>query len=132
MFRAPYPAHLPTFNQMCEDLRLPLDKIARYLGVSVRTIKRWKKQDAPRAATLALYWESSYGISAMEAQRGNLIACYDALAQMRAREIERLKKIILMLEAQRFDEAANAPIINLPLPSSAGPDDSLLESVSRG
>lgn len=111
MFRAPSPAQLPPFDLMCQDLGLPPAKIARYLGVTERTLRRWRHRGAPRAAHLALYWESRFGMSALEAERGNLIAHYHGLAGMHSREVQRLRRIVAKLEAERFDAAANSPFL---------------------
>lgn len=123
MFRAPSPAHLPPFDLMCQDLGLPPAKIARYLGVTERTLRRWQHRGAPRAAHLALYWESRFGMSALEAERGNLIAHYHALAGMHAREVARLRGIVAKLEAMRQDEAANAPFLDFEARSDGWDSD---------
>lgn len=111
MFRAPSPAHLPPFDLMCQDLGLPPAKIARYLGVTERTLRRWQHRGAPRAAHLALYWESRFGMSALEAERGNLIAHYHALAASLQRELHQAWRMIASMEAERSDPAANSPFL---------------------
>ena len=57
MFRA---THTPPLSYMLDDIftRDP-KKIAKHLGVSVQTLKKWKSADvAPRAAMLALFYET--------------------------------------------------------------------------
>jgi hypothetical protein len=60
MFRA---SHTPPLSYLLDDLfTCDLRQVARYLGVTVATLKRWKAtDDAPRAALLALFYESRWG-----------------------------------------------------------------------
>lgn len=114
MFRGPSPARLPPFDLMCNDLGVPDAQIARYLGVTTRTLKKWRHRGAPRAAQLALFWESRYGMSAIDTERGNLISHYFQAAGMHEREVKRLRQVIQRLEAERgtgHDVAANSPFM---------------------
>lgn len=61
------PRWLPTFAELIEDLGLRPEThpaVARALGVSERTIRRWIAGKAPRVARLSLWWLSRYGYSA--------------------------------------------------------------------
>jgi hypothetical protein len=52
------PAGLPIWPRILDDLgNPPPRRIAKTLGVSVRTVRRWNAaQSAPRSACLALFW----------------------------------------------------------------------------
>lgn len=62
------PRDLPTFRQLVEDLADPgVTVIAQFLGVAESTVKRWGARDnAPRVARAALYYQTSYGRSAID------------------------------------------------------------------
>lgn len=58
------PKHTGDFAQILDGLgNPPADRIARALGVSRRTVHRWKTSGAPRTALLALWWLSREGHS---------------------------------------------------------------------
>lgn len=108
MFRA---THTPPLSYLLDDL-LTRDQasIAKHLGVSVSTLKRWIADDnAPRAALLALFYESRWGYSLMEttAHNGAMYARHE-LRFARA-TIERLEAHIARLESIGDFGAANAP-----------------------
>lgn len=51
------PRHLPSLAQLLTDLGNPTNEaIAKALGVSVVSVRRWKRTQAPRPAMLALWW----------------------------------------------------------------------------
>lgn len=108
MFRA---THTPPLSFLLDDI-LTRDSavIARHLGVSVRTFERWKELDeAPRAALLALFYESRWGYSLMEttAHNGAMYARQE-LRFARA-TIKRLEGQIAHMESIGDFGAANAP-----------------------
>ncbi|WP_225782784.1 helix-turn-helix domain-containing protein [Xenophilus sp. Marseille-Q4582] len=114
MFRGPSPARLPPFDLMCNDLGLPDAQIARHLGVTTRTLRVWRRRGAPRAAQLALFWESRWGMSAIDAEHGNLVSHYFQAAGMHEREVKRLRLVVRRLEAERGtgrEVAANSPFM---------------------
>lgn len=61
-FRAPSAARMPPLHFLLADqMELP-KRIARHLGVSLRSLQRWRARgDAPRAVCLALWFESRWG-----------------------------------------------------------------------
>jgi hypothetical protein len=67
------PAQLPPLSLLLDDLGQPSDAaVARALGVSERTVRRWVARDsAPHAALLALYWVTRWGHSAIAADVKN-------------------------------------------------------------
>lgn len=53
------PRYLPSLAQVLNDLGNPTtEAIAQALGVSVVSVRRWKRTQAPRPALLALWWLS--------------------------------------------------------------------------
>lgn len=67
------PKHTPPLALMLADIGSPShEKLAKALGVSQRTVKRWIKADiAPRPAMLALYWLTRWGVSQVHCQAHN-------------------------------------------------------------
>lgn len=82
------PASLPIWQSILEDLGNPSPAhVAKLLGVGVRTVYRWnRRQRAPRAACLALFWLTRWGRSAVDAQAVN--DCRVAVAYANALERE--------------------------------------------
>ncbi len=66
MFKAP--TQTPPVSTLLDDLPTRDGrKIARHLGVTENTLKRWAKTgNAPRLAHLALFWESRWGLSVLD------------------------------------------------------------------
>ncbi|MFH7043960.1 hypothetical protein ABT392_16810 [Paucibacter sp. JuS9] len=52
----------------------PAAKIAKALGVSKRTVERWKHGKTPRVALLSLWWLSREGHSVWDCEMQNLTA----------------------------------------------------------
>lgn len=110
MFRA---THTPPLSYLLDDL-LTSDNaaIAAHLGVNPATVKRWKQEDqAPRAAMLALFWESRWGYSlhATTAHNGAMYAQQEAHGLKR--ENAMLRARIARLEALGGFGSANAPVM---------------------
>ena len=113
MFRAPGHAGLPTFQTLLDDVPAPLAVTARHLGISVNTLRRYKRENsAPRAIMLAVFWESRWGISAIDADAFNSVTVYRAETQGLKRQVNRMAGIIWRLENEREiyqDMPANSP-----------------------
>jgi hypothetical protein len=59
-----------------------VEQLAKHLGVSTRTIKRWRSRGhAPRAVLLALFWETTWGRSAVNCQAENAARTYAGYAR---------------------------------------------------
>lgn len=105
------PTQLPPLTMLVDDLhgdRSP-ESIGRHLGVSGLTVRRWIQADqAPRAAMLALFWETRWGLSALDAQAVNLVRSHVGLNNALRRENATLRRRIARLEALSYG-AANAP-----------------------
>jgi len=86
-------------------------KIARYLGVSARTLARWQRaEQAPRVAQLALFWETRFGLSVAHCQAVNGESVALALARSLERHSDMLRSRIRYLEETGDFGAANAPL----------------------
>ncbi|CAN7306023.1 hypothetical protein [Acidovorax delafieldii] len=105
------PRSIPALSQLLPDLGQPSPReIARYLDVSERTVYGWKATDnAPRSALLALFWESSYGLSALDAELHNSVAVWRNLSESLNHEAQMLRVRIARLEKMGGFGSANAP-----------------------
>lgn len=111
MFSAPPPARMPAFSFLVGDMPGTPAQVARFLGVSHRTLQRWSAAGhAPRAVMLALYWESRWGRSAMDAGLVNDARVYAGLAGALERENATLRARIARLERLGGFGSANDPI----------------------
>lgn len=109
MFRA---AHTPPLSYLLNDIfEKDLKKVAKFLGVTLATLKRWKAtDDAPRAALLALFYESRWGYSLMYTTAFNA----ETFARQETESLKRtnaaLRVRIARLEALGNFDCANEPI----------------------
>ncbi|WCM95711.1 helix-turn-helix domain-containing protein [Acidovorax sp. GBBC 1281] len=94
------PRALPALSQLLPVLGDPTPaEVAAYLDVSERTVYHWRAQDrAPRAALLALFWESSYGLSALDAELFNTAMVFKRLSESQGLEMANLQARITRLE----------------------------------
>lgn len=116
------PRALPALSQIVPALGNPSPReISRYLDVTERTVYRWHAtDDAPRAALLALFWESSYGLSALDSELYNTVAVYKNLSESLNHEAQMLRVRIARLEKIGSFASANAPyLVPTSLPVSA-------------
>lgn len=75
------PLHVPIWHLMMDDLcQPPPERVARVLGLSVRSIQRYNATgNAPRAVCLAVFWLTRWGRSLVHTQAHNdaqLLASY--------------------------------------------------------
>lgn len=98
---------------MLADLGHPApDVVARALGVSARTVRRWVADGhAPRPVMLALFWETTFGRSQAHADAHN--AAMWARAQVAGLEREKatLARRVAYLEGLACYGSANAPTL---------------------
>lgn len=117
MFRAPYPAHLPHFSYVLDNVPGSIEQKARLLDIAPSTLRKYRKQgQAPRPIHLALFWESVWGISTIEVTAANQAATYFSSYQAAKRENARLVKQMLTLEQEisaQKNGAANGPIFQI-------------------
>lgn len=108
MFLAP--RQLPPLSYLLDDLPAAPRAVARHLGVSWRTLQRWiKREQAPRAALLALFFESRWGRSALDAKAVNDARVAHGLARALEGENAKLRERIAYLERVGQFGTANAP-----------------------
>lgn len=109
MFRA---THTPPLSLLLDDMfEKNLKKVAKHLGVTVATLKRWKAADqAPKAVMLALFYESRWGYSLLYSTAYNAETMARGLAESFKRENAALRVRIARLEALGNFESANEPI----------------------
>lgn len=109
------PTQLPPLSMLIDDLhgsRTP-EAIGQHLGVSALTVRRWIKTDqAPRSAMLALFWETRWGLSALDAQAVNLVRSHIGLNNALRRENAALTRRIQYLESVGQFGSSNAPVFD--------------------
>lgn len=105
------PRHTPELAELLEDIghkHTDAATVGRALGVSARTIQRWKSGQAPRMALLALWWLSREGRSAWDAECERY---HQMLVDTNAglwREVARLRAQIVGREVASLEGAAQA------------------------
>lgn len=111
MFLAPTAANVPPFSFLLDDLPATPAQVARHLGVSLRTLARWRAADqAPRAVMLALFFESRWGASAVNAHAVNDARIAYGLAGSLERENATLRARIARLDRLGGFGSANGPL----------------------
>lgn len=120
MFRAP--RQLPALEHIVADIGRPSPAvIGRALGVHERTVYHWlARGEAPRPAHLALFWESRWGQSQIEADAHAIVMWSRGEVDALRRENATLQARIAYLEGLGDHGAANAPTLR-PSVSRIGP-----------
>lgn len=97
-------------------LRILVDEIGgvkvahKYLGISERTMFKWLATDrAPRAAVLALFWESKYGRSQIFTDQVNEIRILYRKVNVLEEQYQRAKDIITGLRSMHTG-SSNEPL----------------------
>jgi hypothetical protein len=105
------PVTLPVWQAILDDLGRPHPShVARVLGVGVRTVHRWNRdQRAPRTACLALFWLTRWGRSAVEAQAVNDCRVAVGYANALESELARLRARLVQVLAIGEFGSANDP-----------------------
>ena len=112
-FLAPTFARLPPLVYLLADQTEPRQRIARHLGISLRTLQRYLASgNAPRAINLTLWFESRWGMAALHAQAFNEAQHARAWVASLERECERLRGVIRALENAQGQAAANSAVFN--------------------
>ena len=111
MFRA---SRVPPLSVLLDDLTTQdAKKIAKHLGVSVKTLQRWKATDkAPRAALLALFYETRWGYSTMYTTMFNECRMLAGIAEMMTRKNAALQLKVEQLERLGDFGSANDPSVS--------------------
>ncbi len=111
---------MPTFSQMLDDIGSPSDKAtAAALGVTTKTVRTWKKTDAPRSVLLAVFWVTRWGLSRTNAEVYDLSQLHYTTALVRRLEIERLNQAIEQLQKIGQFGSANDPLNQHSRPARA-------------
>jgi hypothetical protein len=110
MFRAPKNIYGPNLMRtFVQEMGGP-QKVAKFLQVTERTVFRWlEKGKVPRAAVLALYWETQYGRSAMFTDQVNEIRSLYRQVHLLHGQYARAKDIVAGLR-KLHTGGANEPI----------------------
>jgi hypothetical protein len=114
------PTWLPTLQELMTDLGLQagdVPKIARALGVSDRTVWRWKASEAPRMALLSLWWLSRWGHSEWDAEMHNRTQLALGLRDALWREVARLRT------ARQFGDGLAVGLVGRTQRAANEPDD---------
>ncbi len=102
-------AHLRIFM---DDLLSDPKTVSEYLRVSERTVYSWLSTgQAPRAAVLALFWESQYGRSQIFTDQVNEIRLLYRQVCLLREQFQRAKDIITGLRAMHAG-SANEPLFD--------------------
>lgn len=141
------PRNLPIWRDILEDLGNPSPRrVAKALGVSVRTIERWNAaEEAPKAACLALFWMTSWGRSEIHVTATNDAIVAAGLARAQKREMELMRhhlersrtaeletKQRLKVALGTINRAIEAGILKAPGRVSTGSEESQNETQWRG
>lgn len=102
---------------MIADIPANHKQVARHLGVTEQTLKKYiKAEGAPRAIMLALFWETRWGRSAADTEAANYGSIYYRKAMGLERENLAMRKKMQAIQ-QEFDrqvhESANSPFFNV-------------------
>lgn len=103
--------HTPPLSWMLDDLTTQdAAKISKHLGISIKTLERWKTSDsAPRAAMLAIFFETQWGKSLVHTTAHNGEMYAKAHVQGLERENAMLRDRIARLESIGDFGSANEP-----------------------
>ena len=113
-FLAPSFARLPPLACLLADQVEPRTKVARHLGVSLRTLQRYQASgNAPRAVYLTLWFESRWGMAALHTQAYHEAQHAPAWVAALERECERLRGVIRVYEKAQGQPAANGTVSHL-------------------
>lgn len=107
------PRYLPPLALLRADLGNPsITDVARHLDVTPRTVHRWIEADAvPRPAHLALFYESSWGRSAVDCEAVNQARQAVGMVRCLSREVDELRAALAALSAVSSTGAANAAVM---------------------
>lgn len=120
-FHAPSNIYGPNLLRIfMDDLGGP-KAVHKYLGVSERTVFHWLASGrVPRAAVLALFWESKYGRGQIFTDQVNEIRLLYGRVCLLQEQYQRAKDIITGLRAMHAG-SANEPLFEELLDLNSGP-----------
>lgn len=101
---------MPEFRELLYLAGAKPRDVARYLGVTERSVFSWLKANkAPRSAMLALYWVSHGGKHELHEELANERAIYYRQFVAARAENERLKQALALHEQHGVYDSANSP-----------------------
>lgn len=99
---------------MLDDIAKPDKEVARWLGISVETLRRYKRNEqAPRPVMHALFFQTRWGLAQFDAEMHNSLMYANAEAAELRKRCKELEAIIQRLEAEigaNAGTAANGPV----------------------
>jgi len=111
------PTQIPPVWLMLEDIPFSNKDIAKHLGVSLRSLNRYRDTGhAPKSVLLALFWETKWGRSLADADSANDAKYAKDLAYALQCALDRSRAQVLALEnelSNAFSYAANSPIFKI-------------------
>ena len=105
------PRQLPPFSLLIDDIPggSNITLVAKHLGQDVESVRLWQQNDnAPRSALLALFWESRWGKSVLDANIHNSSSIAFRTVKSLQRENNNLRTRIARLENTNTFGAANS------------------------
>lgn len=126
------PRHLPQLLTMLDNIPANDKEIAKHLGLSLTTFKKYRRNEqAPRPVMLALFWLTSWGMGAIDAELVNRERFARQALEFSRLEVLALRDQVRLLEAERgrYAVAANAPTFGSV--GSVGFSPLFFKSVSR-
>lgn len=114
MFQAPSAAGLPPLSILLDSIAAPPARLARHLGISRRTLARYRRADqAPRPIMLALFWESHFGRSWAHAAVFNEARQHAAHARALGDSLHQVRgQLWQVLRAHQGPRSANWPLFD--------------------
>ena len=106
------PRQLPQLLTMLDNIPASEKEIAKHLGLSLTTLKKYRRNEqAPRPVMLALFWLTSWGMGAIDAELVNRERIASQGLKFAKLEARALRKQVDLLERERgkYGVAANAP-----------------------
>ena len=126
------PRQLPQLLTMLDNIPASEKEIAKHLGLSLTTLKKYRRNEqAPRPVMLALFWLTSWGMGAIDAELVNRERFARQALEFSRLEVLALRDQVRLLEAERgrYAVAANAPAFGSV--GSVGFSPLFFKSVSR-
>lgn len=110
------PRHLPSWADLLEDIGNPApDKLAKAMGVTVRSIRRWKAAGkAPLPVMLALYWVTRWGQSEASTRADWTLEVHRQLAEALKRDNDELRAQLAAIGQISDFGSANDPSPAVP------------------
>lgn len=106
------PKQLPPLGQMLANIGHPsAAELAQALGISARTARGWMAANAaPRPACIALFWLTTWGQSAVQAEAVNLMQMHAAMSRAARIEADTLRAQLADVIACADFGSANSPV----------------------